>query len=259
MKRRPGGLTIMFLPEEGGESRSVRLSAKGLRILLLGGILGVLAVAVMSVSWWFLAMEASRGWEMEALVDSLQEERVQILALARQLEEVEAGYDHIRSLFGPQADPVAPDLWLPPTGLPGSRNIGGGGGSEEQLPTTWPLTETGYVTQALIDGGGEEDHPGLDIAIPTDSYVRAAGPGRVLRMGEDPTYGFFLVLEHGGGYQTIYAHNSMILVARGQNVRRGEVIALTGSTGRSTAPHLHFEILLDGLPLDPLSMVQQPG
>ena len=259
MKRRPGGLTIMFLPEEGGESRSVRLSSKGIRVLLVGGILGVLAVAVMGVSWWFLAVEASRGWEMEALVDSLQEERVQILALARQLEEVEAGYNRIRSLFGPQGDPVAPDLWLPPTGLPGSRNVGGGGGSEDHLPTTWPLTEAGYVTQALMEGGGGEDHPGLDIAIPTDSYVRAAGAGRVLRTGEDPTYGFFLVLEHGSGYQTVYAHNSIILVARGQNVRRSEVIALTGSTGRSTAPHLHFEVLLDGLPLDPLSMVEQPG
>jgi murein DD-endopeptidase MepM/ murein hydrolase activator NlpD len=57
----------------------------------------------------------------------------------------------------------------------------------------------------------------------------------------------------------VYAHASAVLVDRGQLVRRGEVIALTGSTGRSTAAHLHFEILLDGLPVDPLSMVEQPG
>jgi murein DD-endopeptidase MepM/ murein hydrolase activator NlpD len=99
----------------------------------------------------------------------------------------------------------------------------------------------------------------VDIAIPTDSYVRAAGPGRVLRVGEDPFYGFFVVLEHEDGYQTVYGHNSTILVVRGQTVRRNQVIALSGSTGRSTAPHLHFEILLDGLPVDPLSIVEQPG
>jgi murein DD-endopeptidase MepM/ murein hydrolase activator NlpD len=68
-----------------------------------------------------------------------------------------------------------------------------------------------------------------------------------------------VVVEHGGGYETVYAHASMILVGRGQVVRRGEVIALSGSTGRSTAAHLHFEILLDGRPVDPLSMVEQPS
>ncbi len=72
-------------------------------------------------------------------------------------------------------------------------------------------------------------------------------------------YGFFVVLEHGDGYQTVYAHASAILVERGQVVRRNEVVALSGSTGRSTAAHLHFEILLDGLPVDPLSMVEQPN
>jgi murein DD-endopeptidase len=57
----------------------------------------------------------------------------------------------------------------------------------------------------------------------------------------------------------VYAHASAILVDRGQGVRRGEVIGLTGSSGRSTAPHLHFEILLDGLPVDPLTLVEQPS
>jgi murein DD-endopeptidase MepM/ murein hydrolase activator NlpD len=249
----------MLVPDEGGEARSFRLSARGVKGLgvLVAGVL--LALAVMGGSWWFLALEASKGWELEALVDSLEEERGRILALAAQLEEVEAGYQHIRSLFGPTADPIAPDLWLPPTGLPGSRNVRENSASEENSPTAWPLTEAGFVTQALIEGGGEEDHPGLDIAVPTDSYVRAAGAGRVLRTGEDPVYGHFVVLEHGNGYQTVYAHNSSILVSRGQGIRRGEVIALSGSTGRSTAPHLHFEILLDGLPVDPLTLVAQPG
>jgi murein DD-endopeptidase MepM/ murein hydrolase activator NlpD len=259
MKRRSGGLTIMFLPEEGGESRRLRLSSRVLKIVIVGGLMGTLTILTMAASWWFFALEASKGWQLEALVDSLQDERVRILALAQQLEEVEAGYDHIRSLFDSSADPVAPDLWLPPTGLPGSRNVEDLQPSEEHLPTSWPLTEAGFVTQSLIEGGGTEDHPGLDIAIPTDSYVRAAGAGRVLRTGEDPIYGFFLVLEHGNGYQTVYAHNSSILVAQGQVVRRREVVALSGSSGRSTAPHLHFEILLDGLPVDPVSMVEQPG
>jgi murein DD-endopeptidase MepM/ murein hydrolase activator NlpD len=110
----------------------------------------------------------------------------------------------------------------------------------------------------LIEGDAG-DHPGLDIAIGSGSYIRAAGAGQVLRTGEDSIYGRFLVLDHGQGYQTVYAHASMILVSRGEAVRRGEVIALTGSSGQSTAPHLHFEVLLDGLPVDPMSLVEQPG
>jgi len=111
------------------------------------------------------------------------------------------------------------------------------------------------VTQGLLDTG---DHPGVDIAVPTDSYVRASGAGTVVDVGEDPVYGYFVVLDHGEGYTSIYGHASLTLVTRGQRVRRNEVIALSGSTGRSTAPHLHFEILLNGEAVDPLTLVHQP-
>jgi murein DD-endopeptidase MepM/ murein hydrolase activator NlpD len=249
----------MLLPEEGGESRGFRLSGRGLRVVGILALLAFIACGVMAGSWWFLALEAAKGWRAQAMVDSLEEENARVLALARRLEEVEEGYQRIRDLFGSGVEPVAPDLWLPPTGLPGTRRVGERAGAGEDRPTAWPLTEAGFVTQFLEEVQVGEDHPGVDIAIPTDSYVRAAGAGRVLRTGDDPVYGLFLVLDHGNGYQTVYAHSSEVFVERGQEVRKGEVIALTGSTGRSTAPHLHFEVLLDGVPVDPLSMVEQPG
>ena len=122
----------------------------------------------------------------------------------------------------------------------------------------WPLTEKGLVTQGLLDGE-EGEHPGLDIAVQTDSYVRAAGGGIIAEVNIDEVYGRFVVIDHGSGYTTVYAHISAQLVVQGQRVREREVIALSGSSGQSTAPHLHFEILLDGSPVDPLSMVQQPN
>ena len=258
MKRRVGGLRVVLVPEESGETRTYRLSPRGVRMAFGIGILALLVFGVTVTSWWYLALQATRGWQLQTLVDSLEEERVQILSLAEDLARVEEGYEHIRSLFGTMATPIPPDLWLPPSGLPGVGPVGQEFVSDQRLPTSWPLSDPGYITQPLI-AGGTADHPGLDIAIPSDSYVLAAGAGRVLRIGEDPIYGFFVVLDHGDGYQTVYAHASEILVIRGQTVRRREVIALTGSTGQSTAPHLHFEVLLDGLPLDPLSMVEQPN
>ncbi len=258
MKRKHGGIRIILVPEEGGESRTLRLSGTRLRWVIFGGGGALVVLALMAMSWWFLALEASKGWRQQAILDSLQAERGQILTLVAQLEQIESEYDHLRSLFGPSADPVAPDLWLPPSGLPGTGSVQRGELDDPTVPSGWPLAEAGYVTQPLIEGEAG-DHPGLDIAVPTDSYIRASGAGQVLRTGEDPIYGRFVVLEHGQGYQTVYAHASMILVERGENVRRGEVIGLTGSSGRSTAPHLHFEILLDGLPVDPLTLIEQPG
>ena len=77
-------------------------------------------------------------------------------------------------------------------------------------------------------------------------------------VGEDEVYGRFVVLDHGDGYTSLYGHASLTFVERGQHVRQHEIIALSGSTGRSTAPHLHFEVLLNGEAVDPLTMVSQP-
>ena len=120
-----------------------------------------------------------------------------------------------------------------------------------------PLTEKGFVTQGLHDGF-EGEHPGLDIAVATDSYIRASGGGTVVDVGEDAVYGRFVVIDHGGQYSTLYGHASMNFVTLGQKVRERQVIALSGSTGRSTGPHLHFEVLVEGEPVDPLTVVQQP-
>lgn len=258
MRRRSGGLSVVLIPEEGGESRTFRFSSIGLRVVMTLGLILVVGGAVMATSWWYLAFQAGKSWQLQATVDSLQVERGQILRLAEEVERMEAEYERLRALFGPETSPIASDLWLPPTGLPTRGRASEDPAPDSDIPTSWPLTAPGSVTQVYEEGGAGE-HPGLDIAIPTDSYVRAAGAGRVLRMGEDPVYGLFVVLEHGGGYQTIYAHASMVLVERGQAVRREEVIALSGSTGRSTAAHLHFEILLNGIRVDPLTMVEQPS
>jgi murein DD-endopeptidase MepM/ murein hydrolase activator NlpD len=258
MKSPQGGLTIVLIPDKSGESRTIRLSPRVYRLCAVGSIFLAVFLGLVFLSWAFLLFRTADSWDQQARLDSLEAERAQVLSLAQELSRVEAEYEGIRALFGSGETPVASDLWLPPSGIPGSRSARPTTGEDEHIPTTWPLTEPGFITQSLVaqDSG---DHPGLDIAVSTDSYIRAAGSGEVLRVGDDPLYGLFVVLEHGEGYQTVYAHASTVLVERGLTVRRGEVIALSGSTGQSTAPHLHFEILLEGVPVDPLSMVTQPG
>jgi murein DD-endopeptidase MepM/ murein hydrolase activator NlpD len=257
-KQGPPRLTVILVPERSQETRTYHLSYRSLR--MFGALAAVLALALTLVagSWWYLAARASRVGELENQVAELMAERQRVQELGQQLESIEAQYGRIRDLFGIRSDDTLSQVWLPPpAGTP--RGAGTRSAALSTRPTSWPLTERGFVTQGLLEGDRVEgDHPGLDIAVPTDSYVRASGAGTVREVGEDEVYGSFVVIDHGEGYTSLYGHASSTLVSLGQRVRQNEVIALSGSTGRSTAPHLHFEILLDGEAVDPLTMVQQP-
>jgi len=99
-------------------------------------------------------------------------------------------------------------------------------------------------------------HEGLDIAVNVGTQVRAAADGVVRFAGWNGGYGYLVVVDHGRGIETRYAHNSRILVKRGQRVSRGQVLALSGSTGNSTGPHVHFEIRQNGKPVDPLKYLR---
>ncbi len=122
----------------------------------------------------------------------------------------------------------------------------------------WPLDVSGFVTRGQVrQDDPAESHPGIDIAVPVGSTVRAAGSGVVETAGADSDYGMFVLLRHRDGYETMYGHASRLLVHEGDSVQAGQVIALSGSSGRSTAPHLHFEIRREGKSLDPLTMVKE--
>jgi murein DD-endopeptidase MepM/ murein hydrolase activator NlpD len=95
-------------------------------------------------------------------------------------------------------------------------------------------------------------HEGIDIAAPLGAPIWAAAGGTVVYAGWLGGYGNLAVVDHGNGFATAYAHASAILVAVGQNVAQGETVALVGSTGHSTGPHLHFEVRVNGVAVDPL-------
>ncbi len=115
----------------------------------------------------------------------------------------------------------------------------------------WPLASGGTITSPFGWRWGSM-HNGVDIAAPTGTSIRAADSGVVSFSGYRSSYGNLVIIEHGNGYSTYYAHNSKNMVSQGQQVSKGSTIALVGRTGRATGPHVHFEIRYNGKPLDPM-------
>jgi len=127
----------------------------------------------------------------------------------------------------------------------GERQVADRSGS---LSFIWPVR--GRISSPF-GSRGDGYHYGLDIACPQGSSIRAARSGRVVASSWQGSYGRVVVIDHGNGIETLYAHASELLVRVGQWVNQGEIIARVGSTGRSTGPHLHFEIRIDGIRVNP--------
>ena len=104
--------------------------------------------------------------------------------------------------------------------------------------------------------GGRRAHKGVDLAAPTGTPVYAPADGVVSRASWFSSYGLYISLEHGGEMQTRYGHLSRLNVAEGETVRKGDVIGYVGSTGRSTGPHLHYEVRVDGVAVNPVPYMQ---
>lgn len=122
-------------------------------------------------------------------------------------------------------------------------------------PMRWPVDVKPIITSEFgprIFMGKKDFHTGIDIGVWYKTPVKATKAGKVVFAGWKAGYGLMVEIAHEMGYSTIYAHNSHLLVKKGQEVREGQVIALSGDTGKADGPHLHYEIRLNGKPLDPM-------
>lgn len=256
------GVTILIQRDGATGSRTVRVSRWALRLGALAGTIILVGLALIAVLYLPIVGAAARVPGLERQVARLQADNARVRELSSALESVEQRYAQVRQMIG--ADivrdplaftsplPLAPSVFARAPGALPPLEVG------PSVPRVWPLDEPGYVTRGQVGTGGrDEAHPGLDIAVTTGTIVRASGGATVNQVGEDPEYGLFVLLDHPDGYQSMYGHLSRILVAQGSTVSRGEAIGLSGNSGRSTAPHLHFEIRQEGSALDPRTMVKQ--
>ncbi len=130
----------------------------------------------------------------------------------------------------------------PPSGLAGSR---------------WSPRSSAYRSDPFT--GETKGHTGMDLAVPTGTPIRAALPGTVTVSQYNSSYGYYVMIDHGNGLSTLYGHNSQLLAQVGQTVEAGDIISLSGSTGRSTGPHLHFEVRVNGERTNPRYYLSTSG
>lgn len=261
-RKRSRSVTVVIQRDGTTKTRTLRVPLWTLR--LGGWTLGSVAVflLVLTVLYGPVVRAAARVPGMERELARLRAENTRVRELSAALDSAESRYSQVRQMMGGKIvpDPVVMSSALPVAPPIRARLVSVKTSSDTGLsmPRHWPLDEGGYITRGQVKAGGrDEPHPGIDIAVSTGSLVRASGGATVRQAGEDPEYGLFVLLEHAGEYQSMYGHLSRILVTPEMTVPAGEVIGLSGNSGRSTAPHLHFEIRQRGLSLDPMTMVKE--
>jgi murein DD-endopeptidase MepM/ murein hydrolase activator NlpD len=237
-----GSMIIQVQREGGLANRTIILGTRQVKLLrFFMSRAGRLVLGLLAASWAFFGVQSVRVPALTAEIRKMEKDALRLDTLTRTLGQLQRQYDQVQSMLG--ATPAA-----------------GAANSPDSIrlttPTTWPLAIPGYVTRGTTGPSTYTDaHPGLDIAAPLGTPIRAAGGGVVVEVKEDAEYGLSIRLAHLDGYETLYAHASKVLVTMGDRVPRGQVIALSGNSGRSTAPHLHFEVRRAGKVLDPMQLI----
>ncbi|UCG74607.1 MAG: M23 family metallopeptidase [Gemmatimonadota bacterium] len=245
--------TIVFLPGDDTESHSFRVR-RGTALLAGGSAIALLLLIGWMSGWvWAAARESATMRELSAEVERLSLERTQMMELAARLERMEVDYRRLqRVLGGSGSQRTESEIWLPP--IETESGEAGEGAARPEGALLWPLAQRGYITRSHRADEGPA-HAGIDIAVPAGSYVRASARGVVADVGENGIYGRFVRIDHADELSTLYGHNAWTFVAEGDSVEVREVIALSGTTGQSTGPHLHFETRRAGRMIDPLELV----
>ena len=271
-----GSMIIQVQREGGLANRTIVLSPTRVRLLrfvlsrtgmIIGSILGLIFV--------FFAIQAARVPLLTRRLATMERDAMRIDTLQQTLGQLQKRYEQVQSMLGASpAQRASLGATVPATGTAPATATAGAGEEPApvaarpapptdtvtmSIPSRYPLEAKGFVTRGV--GSGQEygaTHPGLDIAVPEGTEVRASGGGLVVEVSETAEYGKMVRLAHPQGYETRYGHLSETRVRQGDRISLGTVVGLSGNTGRSTAPHLHFEVRKANAAVDPMTLIQQP-
>lgn len=291
---------VLLVARDGeGQLRKIPIPLHYIYVFLAGALIGMFTITGMAGSYTRMLMKVARFNQLRTEKEALktrysqleqvaQEKEIQVASLGSLAGEVSALYglkttnvlkSDSADLSTAQFTSSLDQLYaLKSSALSGAATIGielGGGRSATTAdwlrmaaaPTMWPVEGpvTGSFGERVDPFNGEGAfHTGVDISTAYGQAVIAPADGAVAFAGESGGYGRLLILEHGQGISTRYGHLAGFAVAEGQRVRRGDVIGYVGRSGRSTGPHLHYEVRIQDVPVNPhkylrISLAQNVG
>jgi murein DD-endopeptidase MepM/ murein hydrolase activator NlpD len=273
---------ILIIPDDQAEPRHYSLSVRKLKFLRIAGIVLAAHLVLGALAYLQWARVAIQNNSLTQVNSQLVDNSKKVYELAALFQKLEATDAKLRNALGlsdkdeslplESGDMSAPqrELSFQPAPEPRrelvkpvevnlSEKLGFLQQSKEigiheylkSLPTYLPVN--GVLSRNYTDNGAA--HQGIDIAAPRGSFISSAGDGVVVFSGWTQDLGNMLIIYHGDGFFTYYGHNQRNLVQRSALVRKGDHIALLGSSGESTAPHLHFELWKDGISLNPADYI----
>jgi murein DD-endopeptidase MepM/ murein hydrolase activator NlpD len=255
--------SVIIVPHDHRTTWNLRVSYRmAILFAVLAGV-SVVSGIVFVITYGRIATAANRSMLLGRENERMRSELAQVDSLKIELIRLQSLGLQFKGMLGIPLSPEDSALVasLSPVAkspaIPSVEEDGGVGAGEQRLmldsmPSMWPVK--GYVTMEFSITGGEKSphyHPGMDIAAARNSPVVVAADGVVEASAYDEVYGWMVEVDHGYGIRSVYGHNSRNLVNIGDRVTRGKTIAFVGSTGKSTAPHLHFEVRENGVPVDP--------
>lgn len=246
-------VTILLVPD-GTEARRGFRIRQWLLKLLIGLLIFILVGIVLFFAFYGKVLTRA------AMADQLEEENKKLLRYQYKVKMLEENLVQTRDIVSRLVAMAGIDYEFPE--IPNDSTIfsnfekagvaysGRSNDQDMSFPNGLPLQ--GFISQDFEVANQNHFHPGIDIACAVGTPVLATATGMVMYAGVDSIYGNMVVLRHEDSVTTIYGHNQEILVTLGQKVPAGGRIALSGNTGVSTAPHLHYEIRINDKPIDPL-------
>ncbi|OQY26800.1 MAG: hypothetical protein B6244_12495 [Candidatus Cloacimonetes bacterium 4572_55] len=270
-------LAFIIIPH-GQESVNFSISYKILWVL--GGFGFAVFIVVISsfISLGYLTQQIHEVGALKRENQNLRLEREKVAVFADELKQSQFKLNQIKTLMGVDTSNVVNqdlDMGDGVFSVSGNRrgmqerlnNLGVQFDNQElanlypqaqnarrSVPSIWPTR--GIVSQGFKWGEGYmKKHPGIDIATMEGTSVVATADGQIIMADWDNALGYTVMIDHKNGYITVYGHNSRLLLSNGLSVKRGETIALSGNSGRSSAPHLHYEVRKKGEPIDPMGFL----
>lgn len=263
LKRLFTPVSIMLVPHSSGKTVNFKIPVIGL----------ILSVMMFAIGLSFVFSVAVDAIEYRMMKDSLSYYKGQFVELKDTITDLKTAQKQFRKLFNVKSkedvlehigDGDSGSIDVEALKRQINETIESVGGIKQYLQDQRDIylsTPKGWPTEGRITSGfgmrmhpikGEEEfHSGLDISTAKGSNTLATADGIVSFSGWSNGNGNLVVVEHGFGYSTFYAHNSVNIVKVGQKIKRGDIVAQVGTTGSSTGPHLHYEIWKDGRPVNP--------